>query len=199
MRNRLALLTLCLFGFSFAEEPISCQNPVGLVEGMADELREALIPACAHQSKEEVKEVIRSVVLPHIDIRFIVKQVLGRKYWFDATKDQQDRLEELIEALMVNQYAVAFNCRFLGGEVVFYPLREEVSKYVRVVSSVEFNGEDTMVIKYALKCTGEDWKLYDFVVNGLSLGQTYRSQFGRILKAQGPQGLINFLEKELDK
>ena len=88
---------------------------------------------------EGIEEAIKKVIMPNVDVQFIVKQVLGRKYWYDATKEQQEELEALMSRLIVSQYAVAFNCRQLDADVTFYPLREDVSRYVRVTSALEFN------------------------------------------------------------
>ncbi len=193
------VLLVLLMGLSVAAEPIVCEQPVQLVKEMATDLREQLKPICQSKSVQKVDEVIRQVMMPNVDVEFIVKQVLGRKYWYEASKDQRDQIEALVEKLIISQYAVAFNCRQLSADVKFYPLREEAEKYVRVESVLAYNKDEVLNIKYALRCHDSAWKMYDFIVNGLSLGQTYRSQFGKILKSGGPQGLIDFLTKELEQ
>ncbi len=198
LRVNKLLLLLLLMGLSVAAEPIACEQPVKLVEGMASDLREQLKPICQAESEQDVDEVIRKVMMPNVDVEFIVKQVLGRKYWYEATSEQREQIESLVEKLIISQYAVAFNCRQLAADVKFYPLREEAEKYVRVESVMAYNKDEVLNIKYALRCHDSAWKMYDFIVNGLSLGQTYRSQFGKILKSGGPQGLIDFLKKELE-
>ncbi|MDC3180530.1 ABC transporter substrate-binding protein [Gammaproteobacteria bacterium] len=189
-------LIVLFLGFVQASD-VSCVAPVKLVEEMATDLRERLVSVCEGGSEQTVEGIIREVMMPNVDVEFIVKQVLGRKYWYDATKEQQEKIESLMERLILSQYAVAFNCRQLKADVTFYPLREEAEKYVRVESTMSYSKDETLNIKYALRCYESDWKMYDFIVNGLSLGQTYRSQFGKILKSGGPQGLIDFLDKEL--
>ena len=77
-------------------------------------------------------------------------------------------------------------------------MRGELKKYTRVESRVELEGkEEPIMLRYAVRCVGEDWRIYDMVVNGISLGQTYRSQFNTILKKEGAKGLIRFLEEKL--
>ena len=39
--------------------------------------------------------------------------------------------------------------------------------------------------------------IYDIVIDGLSLAQTYRSQFNRILQQGGAESLIRYLERKL--
>ncbi|UTC24450.1 ABC transporter substrate-binding protein [Candidatus Comchoanobacter bicostacola] len=189
----LATLSVCA-----PADPVACVEPVAVVEEMAQELQTRLGAVCKEADISEIKQLIKEIVIPHVDVTFIVKQVLGRKYWYDATKEEHQKIEELMEDLMVNQYAVAFNCRFLSGDVTFHPLRDDISKYLRVSSTVSLSDQESYSMKYALRCTdNKEWRLYDFIFNGFSLGQTYRSQFSQILKSGGAQGLIQFLEKEL--
>jgi phospholipid transport system substrate-binding protein len=45
---------------------------------------------------------------------------------------------------------------------------------------------------------GDRWKVYDVVIEGVSLVSNYRSQFNRIIKAQGYQELVKKMKSRKD-
>lgn len=188
-----------LLGVSLSANEIQCQSPVPMLEKAVDEVKGALKDVCQNQAtREDVEDIISQVFIPYVDVPLITKQILGRRYWQDSTMDERKELEVLVKRLMSRQYAAAFSCDQLDNEMAFFPMRGELKKYTRVESRVELEGkEEPIMLRYAVRCVGEDWRIYDMVVNGISLGQTYRSQFNTILKKEGAKGLIRFLEEKL--
>ena len=105
----------------------------------------------------------------------------------------------MMSKLLAMQYAEAFNCDYLDNEMVFHPLRGEIKRYSRVESTVALGEKESLFLRYAVRCDNSIWKIYDIVIDGLSLAQTYRSQFNRILQQGGASTLSDYLEKQLSK
>ena len=57
-------------------------------------------------------------------------------------------------------------------------------------------GQPPVPVEYAMKKTPTGWMIYDITVDGISLVLTYRSEFGRITKASGIDGLISRLKEK---
>lgn len=100
------------------------------------------------------------------------------------------------------------------GKFVLEFYLDKIDKYNR--NKVEFVGDETKgnraVVKTLLEYQGKmanvnyfmtekegRWMVYDFEVEGVRLSSTYRSQFAKVLKEQGSEGLSRELDKLLAK
>jgi phospholipid transport system substrate-binding protein len=191
------LILLCVF--SYAEE-LGCPEPVEFVESSVVEMMDVLKQTCElDPSKERVKKEIADIFIPHVDVGLITKQVLGRQYWRDTSDEDKEALEDRLRQLLAMQYAEAFNCDLLDNDMVFHPHRGEAKRYSRVESTISLDEKTSVLLRYAVRCDHEIWRIYDIVIDGLSLAQTYRSQFHRILQQGGVHTLISYLDRQLTK
>ena len=105
-----------------------------------------------------------------------------------------------------------FNQKFSRFVLEFY--LDKLDKYER--NKIEFVGEDvkgsratvmTLLeyqgkmakVNYSMIQKGERWLVYDFEVEGVRLSSTYRSQFAKVLKEKGFDGLMIEINKLLNK
>ena len=183
------------------DDVLVCGNPVEAISSVVDEVQVALKKVCGKEgvTKKDIEGVVLETFVPSIDVALITKQVLGRQFWTKASEAQKDRLEGLLKQLLARQYAEAFNCSYLGNELEFFPVRGEVKRYTRVESSLKLNEKNNLLLRYALRCEDERWQVYDIVIDGLSLSQTYRSQFNRILQQGGIDVLNDYLDRKMNK
>jgi phospholipid transport system substrate-binding protein len=63
---------------------------------------------------------------------------------------------------------------------------------------LEYQGKMAKV-NYSMVLSGDHWRVYDFEVEGVRLSSTYRSQFSRVIKEKGFEGLMAELNKLLSK
>ncbi len=200
MIKHLSVLVL-ICAFTFAEEDLVCTEPVAAIKGTVDEMLMTLKEVCSNKSstKVDVENVIMETFIPSVDVALITQQVLGRQYLGKASDEEQQFLEDLLKKLLARQYAEAFNCHYLGRDMTFHPLRGEVKRYSRVDSNVQLDEKTSILMRYAVRCQEERWRIYDIVIDGLSLSQTYRSQFNRILQQGGVTALTSYLDRKLNK
>jgi phospholipid transport system substrate-binding protein len=52
-------------------------------------------------------------------------------------------------------------------------------------------------VDYKMKLDGNEWKIYDVMVEGVSLVKNYRTQFASILRKETPAQLIDRLKKKV--
>lgn len=196
------LSALCLCGFGYADdETIACQDPVNNMQGVVNDIQLSLKDVCQRDNltRADVEAVIQKVFIPKVDIALITRQILGRQFWSKSTDDEKKELEGLLSKLLSRQYAEAFNCKYLNNDIQFYPLRGDIKKYTRVEASLELDESTQLLLRYALRCKDTDWRVYDVVIDGLSLSQTYRSQFNRVLQQGGIKRLNAYLDQKLNK
>jgi phospholipid transport system substrate-binding protein len=53
-----------------------------------------------------------------------------------------------------------------------------------------------VLVAYSMRKTDKGWKIYDIVVEGVSLVLTYRSEFDAVVKQDGIEGLIKRLSQK---
>jgi len=131
-------------------------------------------------------------ILPNFDFDRVSRMVLG-KNWSRASKEQQDAFQKEFRSLMLRTYATALG-KYRNQTINYKPLRAEPSdKEVTVKTEIVQPGGQPIAVDYSLEKTGEAWKVYDIVIEGVSLVTNYRGQFSNEIRQSGMDGLIQKL------
>ncbi len=85
-----------------------------------------------------------------------------------------------------------------SGEGVQY-LNERMEKAYAEVRTKVLSGKTEIPLDYRLINKGDDWRVYDVVVDGISLVNNYRGQFAKIIKSSSYADLVEQLRKKSDK
>ena len=146
--------------------------------------------------KTERREKLRQVVLPRFDFAEMGKRALGNN-WNRYPEKQQEfvaAFKQLLEESYADQIQAA-----KGDKVVY--LNERTDKGYSEVDTkvISSKGEETPMT-YKLHSVDSDWKVYDIVVENVSIVNNYRSQFNRILSNASLDELIKRIkEKRFEK
>jgi len=147
------------------------------------------------QDKLKLFELVENVVVPHFEINMIARLVLGQ-HWRAANEVQRSEFAEEFKKLMIRTYATAL-FEYTGKErMEIKPLRmKDGDKRVKVKSTVILPGAPSVPVDYSFILTGDgDWKIYDVVIDGISLVTTYRSSYGQAVESKGLDVLIDELK-----
>lgn len=146
------------------------------------------------QNPELVNQLVEEVVLPHFDFETISASVLG-KYWKRLDADQQRRFRDAFKLLLLRTYANALVDN-MDRKIEFEPVRAPPDATdVTVRTSIPQDGEFPIPVNYSLELIGNQWKVYDVEIDGLSLVANYRSTFAKEINKSGLDGLIKLLEQ----
>jgi len=85
------------------------------------------------------------------------------------------------------------------NEKVVFGKEKMLSKKKAEVQSKIVTSSKEIPIHYRLILKNGTWRVYDVLVEGVSLIRTYRSQFKKILTKQGPEDLLKMLRKKVEK
>ena len=66
-----------------------------------------------------------------------------------------------------------------------------------IVKTVIISDQNKMPVDYSLKKKGDQWRVYDVKVEGVSLIKNYRTQFNDILRKEKPEQLIERLNEKV--
>ncbi len=134
-------------------------------------------------------------ILPHIDFAEATRLAMGRS-WRLATPEQQAALVSEFRTLLVRSYATALE-GLRDQRVEQDPLRMSPGDVeVRVRDRFIKSGTPAVTIDYQMRKTADGWKVYDIVVDGISLVLNYRDSFEHEIRRTGVAGLIATLQEK---
>ena len=143
------------------------------------------------KNPERVTELVDKIVLPHFDFTRMSQWTLG-KYWGKAKKDQQDRFVKEFKMLLVRTYAKALADN-VDREIEYKPVRKSKKKdnEVTVFTEVQQQAGFPIPITYKMHHNGDEkWKVFDVIIDGISLVANYRTSFAKEIRKSGIDNLI---------
>lgn len=173
-------------------------SPVPMLESTAQKI---LVTLKNNQSKLKndpaiIHAAVRKYLLPIVDTKGMARSVLGRQAWNKATSAERRQFIHAFTKLVIRTYANPLS-EYTNETIQFLPLRSTPnSRFVRVNSIIKRPNGQNIPISYSLVAKNSNWKIYDLSVEGVSLLQSFRSQFAHALQSTSMQHLINQLEKK---
>lgn len=187
-RVSIAFITL-LFSLSVW----AATSPVGMLKSTSDQMVSALKSnrLKIKQSPSYVYTLTEKILLPHVDMTAMSRLALGRQHWSAATPKQREDFVQAFTGLMVRTYATALSS-FTDEEIKFKPLRIDPAKEkrVQVDSLIIQRGGPSIPVSYRLFRRDGSWKVYDITVDGVSMVQSFHSQFTNEVAKGGMDGLL---------
>ena len=177
--------------------PAQVLGPEELVRRVTQEVLDAIKSDAqlAAGDRQRMLKLAEDKVLPHIDFREAARLALGRS-WARATPEQRKQVVAEFRAMLVRTYASAIDA-YRGQTLQVLPVRmKPADTDVTVRNRYLRPGATAVMIEYQMRKTAQGWKIYDIVVEGVSLVITYRSEFDAVVKQDGIEGLIRRLAEK---
>jgi phospholipid transport system substrate-binding protein len=152
-------------------------------------------PQLRGEDKEnERREELRKVLYSRFDFTQMAKSALG-PHWQRRSPEEQKEFVELFTSLLEGAYLDKIES--YNGEKVQY-LNETVDNdYAEVDTKIVDNHGQPFSVNYRLRNGGGDWKVYDVVLENVSLVNNYRSQFNRVLAKSSFEELRKTMKEKL--
>lgn len=144
---------------------------------------------------DERRHLLEKVVEARFDYAEMSRRALGAP-WNQLTDQQKQEFVDLFRTLLTNSYADKIET--YSGEGVQY-LNERTEKEYAEVRTKVLSGKTEIPLDYRLINKAENWRVYDVVVDNISLVNNYRGQFTKILRASSYSDLVDQLRKKSDK
>lgn len=169
----------------------TCDNPKGFVSNLGDSILSTLKDKSLSASAKEEK--LTAMFNEHVDTKWLAKFTVGR-FWKEATDEQKTEFVKVygdyISDYYVSKYTKYTDETFsVTGEK---PLSDD--EFV-VESLINRGSEPAIAVNYRVKKVADCYKVHDFVVEGVSMINTQRADFGSTLSSSGFDGLIEQLKK----
>jgi phospholipid transport system substrate-binding protein len=140
------------------------------------------------------KEIVE-IVTPMFDFELMARLSLGKKHWPGLSQDKKERFTELFIQRLKASYLTNFT--LYTDEKIFYEPSVQVKKKIHAPTYL-ISKDKKISILYKFYKAGNDWKIYDLEIQGVSIIRSYRSQFSRILESGTVDDLLLKLENPAD-
>ena len=187
---------LLLFG-GVAVQPAVAGGATEAMRSTIDEVlkiiqdKELKQPARAEERRQRLEQVVGD----RFDYQEMSRRALGT-HWNTLSDQDKQEFVKLFKTLLTNSYADKIEA--YSGEGVKY-INERTEKDYAEVRTKVLTGKIEIPLDYRLINKGTDWRVYDVVVDGVSLVNNYRGQFSKILRSSTYADLVGQLRKKSDK
>ena len=150
------------------------------------------------QAKDKKKERIdrlREALNPIFDYDEMSKRALGA-HWRRRTSAEQEEFVILFRDFLERVYSDKID--LYGGERVLFGRETIDADFAQVETTIISPKGDEITVVYKLRRGNGKWKVYDAVVENISLVNNYRSQFDRVISSASYEELIKRLREKLD-
>ena len=172
-------------------------EPEALVKKITDDVLAAVKSDkdLAAGDKQKAIKLAEEKILPYVDFEEATRLAVGRA-WKEATPEQKKQLTGEFRRMLLRTYSNAISA-YQGQQMKVLPLHMKAGETdVAVRNQYIKPGQKPVQVDYQIHNVGNDWKIYDIIVEGVSLVLTYRSEFDQIMKTAGVDGLIKRMHEK---
>lgn len=190
-------LLMCLLCLIFASTKIYAnEDPIEMLKNVTTRTMTALKQNRAelHRNPEKIYGVVNSYILPHVDFSEMARWVVGRNAWQQANENTRQEFVGEFRTMVVRTYAQSL-LKYTNQTIEFTPLRgsQEGKVRVQVSSYIREPGKKPVRMDYRLLRTDGSWKVYDIIIEGVSLMQGYKAQFEQDVNQGGLSQVVTKL------
>ena len=146
--------------------------------------------AMLENDEEYLRAKVDELVIPKLNISLMSKIVLGRDNWIASNDYQKREFQKAFRSLMVRTYMKSLTT-FDGEKMKFMPFKAGKRPNIARVNSIYLLSDGELPVSYRLKFTESDgWKVFDIIIDGISLLKNYRTDFQEHIQSNGINSLI---------
>jgi phospholipid transport system substrate-binding protein len=146
--------------------------------------------AMLENDEEYLRAKVDELVIPKLNISLMSKIVLGRDNWISSNDYQKREFQKAFRSLMVRTYMKSLTT-FDGEKMKFMPFKAGKRPDIARVNSVYLLSEGELPVSYRLKFVESNgWKVFDIIIDGISLLKNYRTDFQEHIHNNGINSLI---------
>ena len=138
--------------------------------------------------KNERRDKLKELIYQRFDFTEMARRSLGSE-WRRRSPEEQKEFVKLFTGLLEQAYLDQIES--YSGEKIQYLKEREDDNYAQVDTKIIDKKGQEFSVNYRLHNQNGDWKVYDVVIEDISLVNNYRSQFNRVLATSSYKELVN--------
>lgn len=142
--------------------------------------------------QKKILALVDAKILPNFDFTRMTQLAAGR-YWRQATPEQKNALVSEFRTMLVRTYTKAFT-QYKDQTIDVKPVKLAATDTETTVKTqiLKPGGQPTDV-DYVMKKSDTGWKVFDVVIEGVSMVTSYRGTFSSQIEQSGIDSLIKSL------
>ena len=195
MHRKMRQFEICIFTFMASLASLTRAQagaPLDLVRTTVDRAIQILKDPklSSPDKKKERVDRLREALAAVFDYEEMAKRALG-PHWRQRTPAEQEEFVKLFRDFLERVYSEKIG--LYGGEKVRFGREVMDSEFAQVESTIiQPKGEEIAVV-YKLRQVNGQWKVYDAIVENISVVNNYRSQFDRVISSSSYEALVKRL------
>ncbi|WP_419420888.1 MlaC/ttg2D family ABC transporter substrate-binding protein [Legionella sp. D16C41] len=176
-------------------------SPIPMLQATADQIIATLKQNKPNLKKDHtiIYQAVEQHLVPKVDVNGMARSVLGRQAWTKATPAERNEFAQAFTQLVIRTYANPL-AEYTSETIKFLPVKGSLDKrFIRVNSLIVRPNGNNIPLNYSLVAKNGEWKIYDLSVEGVSLLQSFRSQFAQALQSSDIQTLIKEMRERSKK
>jgi phospholipid transport system substrate-binding protein len=173
------------------------QPPDQVIKTTTDHLRDMIRQNVqAYRSNKDVfYKVVDDTLVPHFDSPYITQLVLGRN-WRTANDQQRARFQEAFKNMLIHGYADSLLEYYDSVRIEIKPPRIDDRKIATVDTLIyRQSTPQPATVSFKLRQVGDEWKIFDVIVENISLVLNFRTQVDAEIKRTSLDDIIARMEK----
>ena len=194
MKIKLAGLGIAMIFFTLL--PAYADAPLSTVQANVDKILEVLRDPSlkADSAKETKKERLRTIYKSMFDEVELSRRTLARN-WNKLNTEERREFVELYQQVLEKAYIDKILS--YTNEEIAYERETRLTENQVEVQTVIITSSKKIPISYRVILSGGTWKVYDVIIENVSLVLNYRTQFNTILEKNTPEGLLEILREKV--
>lgn len=192
------LLVVCC---SLSQMVLAQSSPVPMLENSANQIITTLKnnKSSLKNNPSIIYKAVETYLLPNVDVAGMSRSVLGRQIWQKATPEQRAQFSKAFTQLVIRTYSSPL-AQYKDETVQFLPIRGALTnRFLRINSVIVRSEGQNIPLSYSLVSKEGQWKIYDISVEGISLLQSFRSQFAQVLQNSNINEVIKQMQEKQAK
>jgi len=188
------IITVCLI----YSVPALAGVPLDTVKGHSDKVLDVLRdPALKGETAKKIKkDKLRTISEKMFDFSELSRRTLTNN-WKKFSPDQQKEFISLYTSILEDAYADKILA--YSDEKILFTKEVPLSERTVEVQSTVIQRSTEIPIFYRVILKDGEWRVYDVVIEGVSLISNYRTQFKDILANKPPEAVLETLRKKVGK
>lgn len=145
---------------------------------------------------QQRRDEILKIVEEYFDFNELAKRALGR-HWKGLAPDKRERYVQLFKQLLFNTYVRRIEASATPTTTIRYERQMIEGRYAVVKTRAVGANQPDVEIDYKLLLSGGQWKVYDVIIEGISLVDNYRQQFSSILDSESFESFLKRLSEKI--
>jgi len=193
MLNRLLKFLMMAVALSFTSASLAASSPTDDVRTSVDAI--LVILQNGELDVQQKRADISKIITKRFDFRAMSQRTLATN-WKKTSDEEKKQFTALFSQLIESSYVGKIEA--YTNEKVEYP-GEKVKGKKAVVETLILTSSADIPVNYKLYQKGDQWLVYDVIIEGISLISNYRSSYQEIMKDEGFDGLLNRMQAKIDE